>query len=62
MDFDKLIDKTLDEMDKFMKTKEFTSKVNKDATTAFIVEYSRILLSNYHGELSARLKSHGVEI
>lgn len=62
MDIDKLTNKTIDEMLKFMKTEEFKSKVDKDDTAAFVIEYSRILLSNYHNELSSKLKAHDIEI
>lgn len=62
MDIDKLTNKTMDEMIEFLKTEEFASKVNEDATVAFVIEYSRILLSNYHDELSSKLKAHGIEI
>lgn len=62
MDIDKLTNKTMDEMIELMKTEEFKSKVNKDATAAYVSEYSRILLANYHNELSSKLKAHGIEI
>lgn len=50
------------EMLSFVQTKEFSEKVNNDATVAFICEYSKILLSNYHKELTSTLQSKGIDI
>lgn len=62
MDFNNLIDRSMKEMLSFMQTEEFSEKVNNDATVAFIFEYSKILLSNYHKELTSTLQSKGIEI
>lgn len=62
MDFNNLIDRSMKEMLSFMQTEEFSEKVNNDATVAFICEYSKILLSNYHKELTSALQSKGIDI
>ncbi len=62
MDFKKLTSKSIDEMCELMKTEEFERTYDKDATVAFITEYSKILLTNYHNELSSLLKSKGIEL
>ena len=62
MDIESLVNKSLNEMIEFMKTDCFANLVKGDATVATIVEYSRILLSNYHAELKECLKSEGIDI
>lgn len=62
MDFKELTNKSIDEMYEFMQTEEFTSKVDKDASVAMLIEYSKILLTNYHNELSSLLKSKGIDL
>lgn len=62
MDLEKVIHQSIHEMQEVIETEEFSSKVDKDATVAFMVEYSKILLSNYHAELSSMLESHGIKI
>lgn len=62
MDFKELTNKSIDEMYEFMQTEEFTSKVDKDTSVAMLIEYSKILLTNYHNELSSLLKSKGIDL
>lgn len=62
MDLEKITEKSIDEVYEVIQTEEFNSKVNGDAIVPLIIEYSKILLTNYHQELSAILKSKGIDI